>query len=282
MMAATAISKDGTKIGYTRSGDGPGLILVQGAMGAAAHYSDLANALSDAFTIVLPDRRGRGMSPRQYRAGHDVGREVEDIEAVQAATGARFIFGLSSGAMIALEAARRLPAIDKAALYEPPFYRRDIDHQGVARFKDEVGRGDLASALVTAGRIVGLVPMPVRLLPKPIARLITGLVLRRDGARRDDGYLRLAELVPAMCYDFDVVAGMQSARKSISVLRKPILILNGTKSPRYLQSAASELTAALSDARRTILPGLDHSGPWNAEKGGRPEPIAAALKGLFR
>ena len=182
-MQAAAVSRDGTEIGYAKLGHGPGLILVQGAMGAAAHYSDLAQALSGCFTVLIPDRRGRGMSPLPYRPGHDVARDVEDVGAVQAASGARFVFGLSSGAMIALEAARRLPAIEKAALYEPPFYPRDIDRHGIAQFKNDVDRGDLASALVTAGRIVGLAPLPVRLLPKRIARRITGSFLRSDAER---------------------------------------------------------------------------------------------------
>ena len=116
---------------------------------------------------------------------------------MQAASGARFIFGLSSGAMIALEAARRLLAIEKAALYEPPFYPQDIDRHGIAQFKNDVDRGDLASALVTAGRIVGLAPLPVRLLPKRVARRITGLLLRSDAEHDDDDYPRLPELVPA-------------------------------------------------------------------------------------
>lgn len=281
MMQATAVSRDGTKIGYAKVGNGPGLILVQGAMGAVAHYSGLAEALSGFFTVLMPDRRGRGMSPLPYRPGHDVGRDVEDVEAVQAASDARFIFGLSSGAMIALEAARRLPAIERAALYEPPFYPQGIDRRGIVRFKAEINRGDLASALVTAGRIVGLAPLPVRLLPKRVARHITGLLLRLDTKHGDDTYLRLSELVPAMRYDFDVVADMQDAMGSASTLHKPILILNGTRSPCYLQTAASRLAAVLPDSRRVVLPNLDHSGPWNVEKGGQPKQVSPALLDFF-
>ncbi len=281
MMQAAAVSRDGTEIGYAKLGNGPGLILVQGAMGSAAHYADLAEALSGFFTVLTPDRRGRGMSPLAYRPGHDVGRDVEDVEAVQAASGARFIFGLSSGAMIALEAARRLSAIESAALYEPPFYPHGIDRHGIVQFKAEVDRGDLASALVTAGRIVGLAPLPVRLLPKRVARRITGLLLRLNAERGDDAYLRLSELAPAMRYDFDVVATMQDAIGSVSTLHKPMLVLSGTRSPRYLQTAASRLAAVLPGSRRVVLPNLDHSGPWNVEKGGQPRQVSSALMDFF-
>ena len=51
-MQAAAVSRDGTEIGCAKLGHGPGLILVQGAMGAAAHCSDLAQALSGCFTVL--------------------------------------------------------------------------------------------------------------------------------------------------------------------------------------------------------------------------------------
>ena len=281
MKRALAVSKDGTKIGYTRLGSGPGLILVQGAMGSAANYSELAQALACSFTVLMPDRRGRGMSPHRYQRRHSVDQDVEDVAAVRDASDARFVFGLSSGAMIALQSARRLSSIEKAALYEPPFYPRDIDRQGVAQFKAEVDRGDLGSALVTAGRIVGLAPLPLRLLPKRVARRVTTLLLRRDAKRRNDAYLRLDELVPAMRYDFDVVADMQDVVASLSSLHKPILVLNGTRSPRYLQAAAGRLTACLPDVRQVVLPDLDHSGPLNVDKGGQPGRISPALMSFF-
>ena len=83
-------------------------------------------------------------------------------------------------------------------MHEPPFYPHDIDRQGIAQFKAEVERRDLGSALVTAGRIGGLTPMPVRLLPKRVARSMTNLLLRRDAERQYTGYLPLEPFVPAM------------------------------------------------------------------------------------
>ena len=124
-------------------------------MGSVANYRRIAQLLARNFTVHLPDRRGRGMSRRPYSAAHDIGRDVEDLEAVSDASNVRFVFGLSSGAMIALEAAKRLPTLERAAVYEPPFYPKGIDRAGVAHFNEEVECGDLSSALVTAGRIVG-------------------------------------------------------------------------------------------------------------------------------
>ena len=274
MTECRAISSDGTPIGYLRLGEGPGLILVQGAMGSARNYRQLAQALARDFTVLLPDRRGRGMSPRPYDPQHRIDRDVEDVEAVRAASRGRFVFGLSSGAMIALRAAERLAGVEKAVVYEPPFYPGDIDRSAIARFYAQIERGDLASALVTAGRIAGLAPPLLRFLPNGLARRLTGLVLRRDGLRPRDGYLDMSELLLAMRYDFGVVADMQGAMARRPDLRKPLLVLSGTRSPAYLQTAAAELAACLPIGQHIVLRGLDHSGPWDTDKGGQPNRVS--------
>src|SRR5262249_50790787 len=97
-------AKDGTNIGYRRLGDGPGLILLHGGMKSSQDFMRLGEALSDTFTVYLPDRRGRGLSgPPGDHFG--VLREVEDVQAVIAKTGAHNLFGLSSGALVALKTA---------------------------------------------------------------------------------------------------------------------------------------------------------------------------------
>ena len=86
MIWETAVSADDTKIGYTKLGTGPGLILAQGAMSSAANYSELAEALACSFTVLVPDRRGRGISPHCYQPTHSVDQDVEDVGAVQNAS----------------------------------------------------------------------------------------------------------------------------------------------------------------------------------------------------
>ncbi len=68
-------------------------------------YRELALALSASFTVITAGRRGPGISPCPYTADHSIARDVEDLDAVMAATGATKLFGLSSGAVIVLEAA---------------------------------------------------------------------------------------------------------------------------------------------------------------------------------
>ena len=62
MAAGSVVSRDGTRIGYLRVGRGPAVVLLHGSSESARSHTQLAVALADAFTIYLPDRRGRGLS----------------------------------------------------------------------------------------------------------------------------------------------------------------------------------------------------------------------------
>ena len=65
--AGSVASAECTTIGYRRVGDGPGVVLVHDGAQSSQNLMTLAAALSDLFTIYVPDRRGRGMSARAAR-----------------------------------------------------------------------------------------------------------------------------------------------------------------------------------------------------------------------
>src|ERR1700675_2997904 len=113
------VSKDGITIGYRHRGGGPGLVVLHGAMESAQSHMQLAEALADTYTVYLPDRRGRGLSGA-YGRGYSIREDVEDMDALLRKTGAHYVFGVSSGAIIWLNGALTLPAIHKAAIFEPP------------------------------------------------------------------------------------------------------------------------------------------------------------------
>jgi pimeloyl-ACP methyl ester carboxylesterase len=117
----TVRSKDGTSIAFDKSGEGPPLILVDGAfMHRSFGQPELAERLAEAFTVFRYDRRGRGDSGDT--APYAVEREVDDLQAlIEAAGGSAYVYGISSGAALAIEAAARGAAISKLALYEAPF-----------------------------------------------------------------------------------------------------------------------------------------------------------------
>src|SRR5450755_702022 len=132
------ISLDGTSIGYHSFGHGPGLVMVPGSKEPAESHRQLGEALADMCTIYLPDRRGRGLSG-PYGSGYSIRKEVEDLDAVLAQTGAHYVFGVSSSGLIALEAARTLPAVHKVALYEPALLMAGSTRTGwLARYDQQL------------------------------------------------------------------------------------------------------------------------------------------------
>ena len=143
-------SKDGTTIAYERSGNGPALILVDGALCSRAFGPSpkLAPLLARHFTVYAYDRRGRGESgdTRPYSPA----REVEDIAAlIEAAGGPACLLGLSSGGALALEAAPSGVRVDKVVAYEPPYVDEDGRRDGAVhegQLEALLARGTTAAA----------------------------------------------------------------------------------------------------------------------------------------
>ncbi len=145
----TVTSSDGTIIAYDRLGAGTPIILVDGALehrGMDSGTEKLARLLANDFTVLHYDRRGRGDS--RDTQPYAVDREIEDIEAVIGEAGApAFVFGISSGAALAMEAAIKLGnKIRRLAMYEPPYNSDDAARQAWRAYAKELNE------LVAAGR----------------------------------------------------------------------------------------------------------------------------------
>jgi pimeloyl-ACP methyl ester carboxylesterase len=270
-------SADGTTIGYRRYGHGPGLVLVHGAMQGAQSFAKLALALADTFTVYVPDRRGRGLSgPFGPRYGMD--RECEDLSALLSQTGASDVFGLSSGALIVLRAALSNPSIRRAALYEPPFPVADLSLAGwVPRFDEEVGRGDLASAFVTALKATAdpslFTRLPRRVLTPPL-RLAVWADRRRT--TRDD--LSIVALIPTLHYDGSLVRELEGKLDECRAMAAEVLLLGGSRSQPSLAAALDGLAHAIPRAVRIELPDVGHLA---ADNGGKPALVARELRRFF-
>jgi pimeloyl-ACP methyl ester carboxylesterase len=278
--AASVVSADGTTIGYRSHGRGPGLVIVHGAMESATDYMDLASMLGGSVTVHVPDRRGRGLSGPHGEA-FGLSAEIDDVRAVCQATGARQLFGVSSGGVIALHAALELPGIDRVAVYEPALSPPGVDpaesSDYVERYERALTRGHIAEALVAVLKGIQMGPRWLRLLPRPLATALIRRFIGEEDKTATDGAVTFGSLVPTMHYDFQVCDEGSTDLPRFEGLPRPVLLLGGTKSPRYLATALSRLEELLPHCRRVQLPGVGHTASANRQEGGRPDLVAREL-----
>lgn len=168
-----AVSRDGTTIAYERSGSGPALVLVDGAMcqREMGPARPLAKLLAEHYTVYVYDRRGRGDSGDT--APYAAQREVEDLEAViNEAGGSAYVFGQSSGAALSLEAAHQGVSIRKLAVFEPPFIvddsREPVPHDYIAQLEAMLAAdrpGDAVKSFMKQVGVPGIMIALMRLMP---------------------------------------------------------------------------------------------------------------------
>jgi pimeloyl-ACP methyl ester carboxylesterase len=247
----TVASKDGTRIAYQHAGDGPPLILVDGALSSRSGSlnTPLAALLASQFTVYTYDRRGRGDSGDN--PPYAVEREIEDIDAlIDAAGGSVALFGISSGAVLALDAAARHPAkVTKVAVYEPPFI---VDGSHAAMTPDYLNR---LAGHVSAGRDSDAVKMFLTEgtdVPGWVVTLMSFLPM----------WKRLKALAHTLPYDAIVMVGTQSGgplpADRWASLTAPTLVVDGGKSPAWMRNGVKALAELLPHAEHVTLAGQTH------------------------
>lgn len=248
----TVTSADGTTIAFERTGSGPVVVLVAQALSDRKDNRKLAELLAASFTVVNYDRRGRGASTD---AGDwAVEREVEDLEAlIDAHGGTAALFGASSGAVLALDAAAALPtAVTGVVGYEAPVIvddrRRPVPRDLADRLAELVEAGRAAQAVAEFNRVaLGAPPVMVAAM-----RLMVPV------------WRAMVAMAPTVVYDARLCVGLQDgaplATDRWAGLEAPALILVGGKGEPFMRSG-SEALAELLGARRDVVPGAHHGTP---------------------
>lgn len=239
-------SADGTTIAFDRSGEGPTVILVGGAFQHRAidpQTARLAELLARQFTVFHYDRRGRGDSGNTLP--YAVEREVEDIAAlIDEAGGRSHVFGMSSGAVLALEAAAEGLPISSLAMYEPPFNLDDG-----ARAASQAYARQLA-ALLREGRRGDAVALALTTFGAPPEAI--------DGMRQAPVWALFESVAPTLAYDAAVMGDGSVPTDRASLVAVPTLVIDGGVSPGWIRDAARALADVLPDARRRTLEGQSH------------------------
>ncbi|WP_410795717.1 alpha/beta fold hydrolase [Paenibacillus sp. J5C2022] len=252
-----AKSKDGTKIAYDKIGTGPALILVTGAFGYRKFPAqiELAKLLAGHFTVYSYDRRGRGDSGDT--APYAVEREIEDLGAlIREAGGSAHVWGLSSGAVLALEGAARGLNITRLVLHEPPFIVDPSDRKPPADFKkhlSELVAGDRRAEAVKYFMTEGM----------GVPSFIVGMMRMMPGV-----WSKLVALAHTLPYDAallnDYFRGAPLPASRWSSVAMPALVMEGPESPASLRHAAQAAARALPNARLLSKKGLGHTKKLNA------------------
>jgi pimeloyl-ACP methyl ester carboxylesterase len=243
-------SKDGTEIAFDRLGNGPALILVGGAFEQRALDTETAKLaalplISQHFTVFHYDRRGRGDSTdtQPYR----VEGEIDDIEAlINEAGGSAFLFGISSGAALAMEAAIKLGGkVKKLAMYEAPYNSDEAARQAWMDYRKKLTellaadrRGD---AVVLFMMLVG---MPEEYVPE---------------VRQDPMWPMFETTAPTLAYDAAVLGEDASVpTERAAAVAMPALVMDGGASYPFMHVAAVALADAMPHAQHLTLEGQTH------------------------
>jgi len=249
-MTTFTISKDGTKIAYSQTGTGEPLVLVDGAFchGKFGANKKLPQHLSQHFTVYSYDRRGKGESGNTLP--YSVEKEYEDLQAViHEAGGNAYVYGISSGAALVLEAANHGVIIKKMALYEAPFItdnsRKPLPENYFDTITNMVEQGNNGKALEhffkTGIEVPAFGVLMMKLMP---------------------AWNQMKKLAPTLIYDNKILgdtgSGKSFGKGKWKNVTQPALILSGSKSAAWSQSSMQHLATVLRNATYRSLTGQTH------------------------
>lgn len=247
---STVISQDGTSIAYEKMGQGPAIIGIDGALNSRSMSlaMPIAKLLAKQFTVYMYDRRGRGDSGDTLPWSLD--REIEDLEAlIDAAGGSAYVFGLSSGALLGLEAAEKLGGkVKKLALYEAPMIvddsRKPLGPPALEEVKKLIAadrRDDAMAFFMRAVEVPRLMIVLMKLMPT---------------------WKSIRKVAHTLVYDFEMAtpyqAGKPLPQNHWSRVSVPVWVGVGSKSHLWMINAQKALAEILPNADLHVLPGQTH------------------------
>jgi pimeloyl-ACP methyl ester carboxylesterase len=197
------------------------------------------------FRVVSYDRRARGESGDT--PPYAVEREIEDIATlIGAEGGAAYLYGISSGAALALAATAAGLHVRKLALYEPPFmvgaHARvpPADRQAVLeRMVAEDRRGDAVAYYMCD--IIGM--------PRPITWVMRLLPM----------WKKLKSIAASLPYDCRIMGDFDLPQERARQVGVPTLVMAGGKTWPVLRDAARALAETIPGARQQTLSGQTHN-----------------------
>jgi pimeloyl-ACP methyl ester carboxylesterase len=254
----TCASSDGTILSYESIGQGPGLIILHGALSDIQEYTQLAIALSSSYRVHLMRRRDReGMY-----AAYSVEYECQDVLALQQVTRAEFLFGHSFGGLVALEAAVLSNPFKRIIVYEPGV-AINWKWDWLTAYQAAITRRRYRKAFTAFVR--GMGHSPLSKAPRWLAALVLRIAINGK-----DWKLKKNLLVSNLREHLEVKR-LEGSYKKYAVISVPVLLAAGEKSPDFVTDMLTVLAREIPHSQVLNLPGLGHLSPQN---NGAPEIIS--------
>ncbi len=235
-------SKDGTEIAYDKQGQGPTVILIDGALGFRSFgpMPELAKLLSPHFTVITYDRRGRGDSGDNKP--YSLEREIEDIEAlIDSISGLAYLYGVSSGGCLAIEAAIKLSAkVKKLAVYEAPYKSGETASEEWREYNKHL------TQFLAAGSRGDAVALFMTFVGTPADQI--------EGMRKSPMWSMFEAVAPTLMYDAAAMGADRSVpTERVSRITASTLVMHGGAGLPFIKQTTLTLSRAIPNAKfRTI------------------------------
>jgi pimeloyl-ACP methyl ester carboxylesterase len=207
--------------------------------------AQLAPLLAQYFTVFHYDRRGRGDSTDTQP--YAVEREIEDIDAIITEAGEpAFVFGISSGAALAMEAAIKLgDKVKKLAMYEAPYNDDEAARQAWKEYRkqlaDVLAEGRRGDALALFMLLVGM----------PAGHL--------EAVRQHPMWPMWEAMALTLAYDAAIMGEDASVpSEKAAGVAVPALVMDGGSSYPFMHVTALALAKAMPHAQHRTLEGQTH------------------------
>lgn len=242
----TVTSADGTEIAYETRDEsgGPPLVLLHGG-GTRRYWDPVVPRLAEAYTLCVPDRRGRGDS--DDGEAYSLRKEVEDTLAViDTVEGEPALYGHSFGGLQAIEAAREAD-VSAVVAYEPAIL--------VGDYREVADLADRMEARLAAGDRRGAMKLHLReVLHDDVSDAAFEAWL--------DEWPGWPDCVDHVELDLRMDRAVERYRLPERLdVGAPALLLTGSEGPGHLRDSVRATRDAIPDSRLVEFDGVGHNGP---------------------
>lgn len=248
------VTTEGDDLYYEVRGQGKPLLMIPGGGGDGQWYSAVADILSEEYKVITYDRRANARSTMNQPQNFEISQQSRDAVAVLQAVGetSAFVFGNSSGAVIAIDMAVTQPQAVRAVIaHEPPMSRAHPNPQKWQRFFASIyWTAFRFSTTLALLRFITGVHLPVRDFAQAAKNAESATPQVKRLSREDTSYvLAKLELLPITNY----LPNLEVIRKQ----RVKLLLAAGRESldkKRFYAETAASLARQLGE-ELVIFPG---------------------------